>query len=158
MFYFDLDKEFDESKTEDLLNCDVIFLSGGDTRYFLKNLQDRNFISKIHNFVKKGGVLVGASAGSILMTPNINITELDHGHNTAKLKDMSALNLVDFEFYPHLNWNYDQTLNEIKKYSLISKSIIYGCEDRDGIIVNNDDIQFYGNVLRIENGNITSVG
>ncbi len=154
LFYFDLDKEFDDSKTEELLSCDAIFLSGGDTRYFLNNIRKRGFIEKLRDFTSRGGVLIGASAGSIIMTPNIDITELDHGHNTKKLEDMSALKLVDFEFFPHLD---EINIKEAINYSKKKRGIVYACEDGDGIIVNNEEVIFFGKVLKIEGGNITTI-
>jgi dipeptidase E len=157
LFYFDLDKEFDQSKTKELLSCDAIFLSGGDTIYFLKNIQAHGFVKILRQYVEDGGILIGVSAGSVLMTSNIEISTLDHNHDTKKLEDMSALDLVGFEFYPHLNRNRDIFLDEIKQYSKKSKSVIYACEDGAGIIVDGNKTHFYGNIVKIKNGKISEV-
>ena len=156
LLYFDVDKEYDEEKMDELLSCNGIFLSGGNTYYFLNNLKNRNLLPILRDYVEKSGVLIGVSAGSIIMSPTINITTL-HDVNTIGLKDYSSLNLVDFDFFPHLNWNKEQHLRDIIKYSKMSKSVIYACNDGDGIIINNNDMQFFGEVLKIENGEITTV-
>ncbi|MBU4510342.1 Type 1 glutamine amidotransferase-like domain-containing protein [bacterium] len=156
MLYFDVDKEYDERKIDELLACDAIFLSGGNTYYFLNSLKKRKFLPKLREYVRTGGILIGVSAGSIMMSKTINITTL-HNENTIGLKDYKALGLVDFEFFPHLDHNMKQYLEDLKKYSIKSNSIIYACKDGDGIIVNDDEIKFFGEVLKIKNGEVSRV-
>ena len=151
LLYFDIDKEYDEGKIEELFSCNGIFLSGGNTYYFLNNLKNRNFFTLLRDYVEKGGVLIGVSAGSIIMSKTIDITTL-HDENNTNLKDYSSLGLVNFDFFPHLNWNKEKYLSDILEYSKKSKSVIYACSDGDGIIVNGDNMQFFGKVLKIQNG------
>jgi len=49
-----------------------------------------------------------------------------------------------------------QYLEDLKKYSIKSNSVIYACKDGDGIIVNAHEINFFGNVLKIQNGEIST--
>ena len=42
--YFDLDKEYDETKIMDIFKCDAIHLSGGNTFYFLNLMKKIGFI------------------------------------------------------------------------------------------------------------------
>jgi len=160
LLYFDIDQEYNEEKISDLLSCDALFLSGGNTYYFLNSLKNRNFISVIKSFVEKGGILIGVSAGSIIMSKTISVTSIDDDiggdQNSVGLKDFSALGLNDFEFFPHFDINNDETTKRLKEYSKTSKSVIYACKDGDGIIVENDNMQFFGEVLKIENGEITT--
>jgi len=44
LLYFDVDKEYDEKKNDELFACDAIFLSGGNTYYFLNSLKKREFL------------------------------------------------------------------------------------------------------------------
>lgn len=157
LLYYDIDKEYDEGKKDKLLACDGIFLSGGNTYYFLNNLKNLNFLPLLRNYVKKGGVLIGVSAGSIIMSETIDITTL-HDENSTGLKDYSSLGLVNFDFFPHLNWNKEKYLKDVVEYSKTSKSVIYACNDGDGIIVDGDNMQFFGEVLKIEHGDITTAG
>ena len=39
-FYFDVDEDFESSQLEEFTSCDAIFLSGGNTYQFLKNLKE----------------------------------------------------------------------------------------------------------------------
>ncbi|MBU4510803.1 Type 1 glutamine amidotransferase-like domain-containing protein [bacterium] len=156
LLYFDVDKKYDEKKIDELLACDAIFLSGGNTYYFLNSLKKRKFLPKLREYVRIGGILIGVSAGSIMMSKTIEITAL-HDKNTTGFKDYSALDLIDFEFFPHLDHNMKQYLEDLKKYSIKNNSVIYACKDGDGIIVNNHEIKFFGEVLKIKNGEISRV-
>lgn len=160
LLYFDIDQEYNEEKIPELLSCDAIFLSGGNTYYFLNSLKNRNFIPVLKSFVEKGGVLIGVSAGSIIMSKTITVTSIDDDiggdQNTVGLKDFSALKLNDFEFFPHFDINNMEITKRLKEYSKMSKSVIYACKDGDGIIIDNDNMQFFGEVLKIENGEITT--
>ena len=156
LLYFDVDKEYNEKKIDELLACDAIFLSGGNTYYFLNSLKKREFLPKLREYVRTGGILIGVSAGSIIMSKTINITTL-HDENTIGLKDYTALGLVDFEFFPHLDHNMKQYLEDLKKYSIKSNLVIYACKDGDGIIVNDYEIKFFGEVLKIKNGEVSRV-
>lgn len=148
--YFDLDKEYDESKLEELMKCDAIHLSGGNTFYFLNSLKKRNMIDRIKEYVEKGGVLIGLSAGSIIMSETIEAAQFGD-YNEIDLKDLNALGLVDFEFMPHWNTD-DRYLNDLLEYSKEVKKVIYTCKDGDGIVINNHEIKFIGEIGKIENG------
>lgn len=158
LVYFDLGQEYDKKKIEELLACDAIHLSGGNTYYFLHFIKRRNFIPILKNFVKKGGVLVGVSAGGIIITPNIRTTTLysedKDDENVVGLRDFTSLGLVDFEFFPHLNQKA-RYLKELKTHSETSSSIIYACNDGDGIVIEDDKMRFVGEILKVKDGVIS---
>ena len=74
--YFELDEEYHPDMLETLLSCDAIHLSGGNTYYFLYWLRTREMLLPLRQYVSHGGVLIGVSAGSILMTPDISTSTL----------------------------------------------------------------------------------
>jgi len=159
LLYFDIDKEYDKSKTDELLKTDAIFLSGGNTYYFLNSLKKRNLIPVLRGYVEKGGVLIGVSAGSMIMSKTIRVTTIDTDmggdQNTVNLKDFSSLGLVDFEFFPHFDENNGELVKRLQEYSKRSNSVIYVCRDGDGIIVNGESVQFIGEVIKIQKDNIS---
>lgn len=155
ILYFDIDKEYDKEKEDELFSCDAIFLSGGDTYYFLNSLRKMGFLQKLRDYVKKGGVLTGVSAGVIIMTPNIEICTL-HDENKIGLKDFQSLGLVDFEFFPHLNHDEETYSSDLIEYSKKNNDrLIYACKDGEGIIVKGSKLEFIGNILKIQNGEIS---
>ncbi len=149
--YFDLDKEYDESRVNEIFKCDAIHLSGGNTFYFLYQLKKRGFIDLLRNYVKNGGVLIGVSAGSILMTDCIDIAGIgkDSDENFIEIEDKSALGLVDFEFMPHWG-NGKEYLALLKKYARLRNKVVYACKDGEGIIIDGSEIKLIGDVQRID--------
>jgi dipeptidase E len=150
--YFDADQEYDETIIDELKACDGVFLSGGNTFYFLKNLQERNLIPTIQAMVEKGKLLIGLSAGSIMMSKTIKIADyIDE--NIVDLQTVDALDLIDFEFMPH--WDVQQPrLEELLEYSLTNQNTIYTCYDGDGIVIQGDSTEFFGKVNEIHKGKL----
>lgn len=149
-FYFDVDQEFDWSQVEEFKSCDGIFLSGGNTYLFLKNLQERNIVGCIKEMVFEGKLLIGVSAGSIIMSESIKIAEF-HDQNEVQLTVLTGLGLVDFEFMPH--WEREQgQQDELLKYSFHQEESIYTCNDGDGIVINGDKVEFFGDIKEIQKG------
>lgn len=155
LLYFDIDKEFDESRIQELLQCDAIHLSGGDTAYFLSNIKKRKFDNLLKDYVARGGVLIGISAGGIIMTETIGVIKVGGIYEDSyDLCNMQGLGLVDFEFMPHWD-NEEYNINEFKNYTMNSKRTLYMCTDEEGIVVKDNNIKFIGNILRIQSGIIT---
>jgi len=148
--YFDIDKEYEASRIVDMFKCDAIQLSGGNTFYFLYLLRKRGLIRSLKSFVKNGGILIGISAGSILMTRNINTAGLgeDADENIIGIKNKAALNIVDFEFMPHWKGS-TKKFNLLKKYAEAKKTTVYACKDGDGIIIDGENIKLIGDILKI---------
>lgn len=149
-FYFDVDEDFEESMVENFKSCDGIFLSGGNTYHFLKNLKERNIVSYIKEMVNEGKPLIGVSAGSIIMSKSIKIAAF-YDENEVRLTELNGLELVDFEFMPHWNREKEQ-LDELLKYSLLQVESIFTCDDGDGIVIDGDEIEFYGDIKEVRKG------
>ena len=146
---FNLDRPYSLVDAEKLVrSADIIYLSGGNTFYFLKSIRRHNFDRLLINFVQNGGVLAGLSAGAIIMTPSIataSYPKFDRDENTVGLRSMEALGLVNFEFFPHYS-NEPEYARELKKQSALIKRPIYGVGDGGGIIIEKDRISFFGRV------------
>jgi len=152
LMYFDLDKEYEEDKIEELFNCDAIHLSGGNTFYFLNSLHKRNFIDPLIDYVHKGGILIGVSAGSIMMSDTISAAYTGD-ENSIGLNNLESLGLVDFDFFPH--WEDNEYLEEVINYSIQHKDkACYICKDSDGLIVEKDNLKIIGSPKKIVNGEI----
>lgn len=149
-FYFDADEEFVESKMEEFKRCDGIFLSGGNTYQFLKNLKERNIVSNIKEMVNEGKPLIGVSAGSMIMSKSIKIAAF-HDKNEVQLTELNGLELVGFEFMPHWNREKNQ-IDKLLEYSVLQEESIYTCHDGDGIVIDDDKIKFYGDIKEVRKG------
>ncbi len=153
--YLDLDEQF---KHEDLLRLaeyDVIYLSGGNTFYFLNRIKQTGADIKLREFAElPGKVLVGVSAGSMILTPTIMNTVIQHQIigdfkelNTTGLSDFSGLGLVNFEFIPHFSQENKGAM--ASRYLPQTTNTVYGCPDGSGIIVKENEIGLFGPVLKL---------
>lgn len=65
--------------------------------------------------------------------------------------DLSGLNLIYFEIIPHWNrWPF--YLDDLKRYSIENNITIYTVEDGQGIIIQDDNLTFYGDIGIIKDG------
>lgn len=144
--FFSLERDFRESAAKEALSSEAIYLSGGNTFHFLFWLRKRKFLNRLKGFVKKGGILIGLSAGSILMTPTIKISGIpsyNHDENEVGIKNLKSLALVNFEFFPHFRPN-PRLEREIVGYSQTSPYSIFALEEGSGIIIWDQETFFVG--------------
>jgi dipeptidase E len=148
--YYGLEENYDSKSLSALLSCDAIHLSGGNTYYFLFWLRKRNMIAQLIQYVAGGGILIGVSAGAILMTPDISTSHICGDEILEGMNDYRGLNLVDFSFLPHYGTRSIDP-DKLRKYSQEHGTVIYMCRDSDGIIIDGDVIKCIGDVTVIDN-------
>lgn len=139
---FPIDKPFNSQLLNIALDCDFLYLGGGNTYYFLKKLRETGLLRLFREKAKNDDfVLGGMSAGGILLTPHIRtagIPEFDKDENEVKIKNFGAMNLTRFEFFPHF-LNSKPYIQSLKDYSLYSKYPIFACPDASGIVIEEFD-------------------
>lgn len=136
------------------LESDIIYLAGGNTFYFLKNLKDSGMLRHLKSFVKRGGVLAGLSAGAIILTPEITLAGYPHfecDENDVNLENFKSLDLVDLEFFPHFDFSKRLT-NALMRYSKNSLYPIFAAEDGAGLVINGSKKTFIGKSCFFLNG------
>lgn len=142
--YFDLSENFSDDALSRLLNYGTIYLSGGNTFVFMDSAKRRNLYPILKKHSENGGLLVGASAGSIMMTPTIDLASFGD-ENIPNLKDTTGFGFVDFEFCPHFK-NEDK--DYLSKYMGEKSNDLYVCKDGDGIFYSNGKIELFGEVSK----------
>ena len=142
--------------TKVLLSSDVVYLSGGNTFHYLMHLRRSGLFPVLRQFADRGGVLAGLSAGALLTTPNISLASypaFDRDENEVGLPESrwGALDLVDFEFFPHYRTSrrYREAL---QSYSKRSRFPLYACSDGSGIVVEGDRFTAHGDVWLFDRG------
>ncbi|MBN3737479.1 MULTISPECIES: Type 1 glutamine amidotransferase-like domain-containing protein [Burkholderia] len=149
--YVDPSQETSEAEWKTLLSCDAIHLSGGNTFSFLSWLQRQNVLPILTRYVSEGGVLVGVSAGAILMTPSVDSALLCGDVRDEPLIDHAGLGLVDFHFWPHFNSD-SVTQDQLRLSSTIPD--LYACPDGAGIVIDGNEVELFGQVHRYDFGEI----
>jgi dipeptidase E len=151
--FFDTTGQLDEAALNTLLDCDAIHLSGGNTRAFLQLLKAHGLLVPLAEWARNDGLLIGTSAGAILMTPTVALDAMFSGEDPWAVRDGTALDLVPFEFFPHLDRSADY-LPELLAYSTVTSRRLAACRDGDGIVVNGDVVESVGDIVWITHGAI----
>jgi dipeptidase E len=150
--YVDSENVTDSDLVAELLQCDAIQLTGGDTYAFLAWLQARDFLPVLRAYANRGGVLIGTSAGSLLMSPNIAIALLSPHPVRSDLANLEALGLVHFHFWPHYQSNQEQ--DPAAAAFLSGVPLVYACPDGAGVIVERSCIETIGAVKAFRHGRV----
>lgn len=144
--FFDLDEPHSPEDIAALFASDAIHLSGGHTGDFLDRLKRSGMLAPLRNWALSGGILIGISAGAILMSATIATDALFIGRRPQDIADGAALNLAPFEFFPHLD-DDDAYLPALLRYSTHTARPIVACDDSDGIVVTGRRVECLGNPL-----------
>jgi dipeptidase E len=147
--YFALGDAYDPSLLPALWACDAIHLSGGNTYAFLHRLRQRHMLDPLRRYAARGGVLIGVSAGAILLTPDVTTAALCGDRPLAGEDDLRALGLVAFAFVPH----FDDTpagRSALRAYARERQRTVYACPDGGGVVVRGDQTRCIGEVALIE--------
>ncbi|MCA2408649.1 Type 1 glutamine amidotransferase-like domain-containing protein [Rhizobium leguminosarum bv. viciae 248] len=149
--FVDLDALSGDEEINRLFSCDAIHLSGGHTGDFLRRLRQSGMLEKLRAWARDDGIVVGTSAGAILMTPTIAVDALFSGSSPDAVRDGAALGLVPFEFFPHLN-DDPGYLSALLRYSEATVIPILACRDGEGLILGNGLVEIFGAPLMISGG------
>lgn len=144
--YFD----FDFQNPELLLNYDVIEIIGGNPFYLLKSMRKANCEVIMKKLIQHK-IVIGISAGSIVMQKNINLIaqyspELNDDVN---LTDYSGLGLCSIELLPHYSrfiTIFERFEERAKEYEIENNCEIIRINDGQAVIVNSDDYTLFGSI------------
>ncbi|WP_429806790.1 Type 1 glutamine amidotransferase-like domain-containing protein [Ensifer sp. B1-9] len=155
--FFDLDEPHSADDIAALFASDAIHLAGGHTGGFLERLKRSGMLGPLRDWALSGRILIGASAGAILMAPTIATDALFVSQRPEDVSDGGALDLLPFAFFPHLN-DDDTYLPALLRYSTHTARPIVACNDGDGIVVTGGRIECIGRPLWIAGGTVRAPG
>lgn len=155
--FFDLDEPHSADDIAALFASDAIHLAGGHTGGFLERLKRSGMLGPLRDWALSGRILIGVSAGAILMAPTIATDALFVGQRPEDVSDGGALDLLPFAFFPHLN-DDDTYLPALLRYSTHTARPIVACNDGDGIVVTGGRIECIGCPLWIAGGTVRAPG
>lgn len=114
-----------------LHDADLVYVAGGYTYYLLEQIRSTGFDTVLTDFVRRGGMYVGASAGALIAGPDIEpCSSLDGPEYGPNLKSTKGLGFVPIVPIPH----YDMSTR-----SELIKAITENYKDRYEIIPITDD-------------------
>lgn len=122
-----------------LNECDVIFISGGNTFHLLDQARKSGFDKWLEDNKNKK-VFVGSSAGTLFLTPTIEIAGLEPGPdiNLCGITDLTAMGWVDFEVEPHCN---QARFKVVETYAKKKNNPVYAIDDQTAIKIDDDKVE-----------------
>lgn len=144
--YLDFEDGFCIDVFHQALSKPFIHLSGGNTFRFLNAMNQRNVANALINYTAQGGVLIGVSAGAMLLTPSIITANLCGDPNDVGIENLQALNLTSFLFAPHS----DKQLKNHRAFH--DKQTLYMASDDDAVLITNKTLITIGSPLKVTPG------
>lgn len=94
---------------------DYIYVSGGNAFFLLQELQRVGADKIIREQIELGKLYIGESAGSVILSPNIEyVKDMDDCTIATGLNSFDALNVIDFYPLPHQNcFPFENAVEEI---------------------------------------------
>ena len=134
---------------EILINKEVIFVDGGNTFYLLKCIRESGFDKLIGKLVEKGIIYIGASAGSYVACPSIEMATWRHQdkYNRFGVTDFTGLSLVSFLVTAHYR---EEFKNVIKEGISASRYAVKILTDNQALLIKGKEIKLIGDGQEIK--------
>jgi dipeptidase E len=135
-------KNKDELKTL-LKDFEAVFVEGGNSFYLLKSIRESGFDEVVKELMPAGLIYIGASAGSYVACPTIEMALWKHQdkYNHHGITDYTAMNLVPFLMTAH----YKPELKEILKDKIDGVTYpVKVLDDEQAILVIDEKIELIG--------------
>lgn len=145
--YFDLSEDFTNEMLVGLSSYAAIYLSGGNTFTFMDSARKRGLQTILAQYLANGGLLIGASAGSIMCTSSIELAKFGD-ENEVSMTDFSGFGFVDFEFHPHFTGEPEEH-EHLADYQRTHGREIYTCKDGAGLYVSGSGVEAFGSILTL---------
>ena len=166
----EMTKTFEDLAALSLNNYSAIFIGGGNTYKLLKGLKESGAFSKIQDYIKNDGVVVGCSAGAVICGKDIDIiASMDP--NDVGLTDTIGFDVMNgISIFPHyINLKsrltdeenktmIDKYTNSMIKFSL-EKGNVYAIPEENTIYINDDLLEVIGPkpYYIVSNGNVETL-
>lgn len=128
---------------EKIETCDCVFVEGGNTFFLLQELKRSGADKMILEHIQKNKMYIGASAGSMIMSKNIEYAKhMDDLAYAPELKgNYSSLGAINFCIVPHYqNVPFKNAVDKIiKEYSNCLQ--LYPISNNQAIVVDGDKIE-----------------
>lgn len=114
-----------EAQSISLEKYNIIYVCGGNTFKLLKFAKEKGFYKDIKQLLDRGGFYIGVSAGSIIMSPSIDIVnEIEPDSNDVGLTDFGSFKIVSFCVMPHYRPDVEEDVKEFEnRYNIEVKRL-----------------------------------
>ncbi len=126
---------FDITNVDELQNYGVWHFSGGNSFEFMDRIKKSGLDEYVRPRIGLQPVIIGVSAGSIVLSPNLKTSLLLNEHGRAG-QSVQAIGAVPFEFYPHYMDDAKEN-SRIAQYAEQASALVVACPDTDGIRIDD---------------------
>lgn len=139
----DLDGMNEDGLRNLLKDFEAVMVEGGNSFYLLKSIRESGFDKVIKELIPKGLMYMGASAGSYVACPSIEMALWKHQdkYNHHGITDFTAMNLVPFLMTAHYKPEYRDLLKEKISQTKYQVKVL---DDDQAILVENDEVKLIG--------------
>ncbi len=139
----DIDGKTQEWLENYLKDFDAVYVQGGNSFYLLKAIRESGFDSVIKKLLPEGFVYIGASAGSYVACPTIEMTGFKHQdkYDHCGVTDLTAMGLVPFLMSVHYSPEYKDVLKESIPAASLPVKIL---TDDQAILIQDDKVELVG--------------
>lgn len=139
----DLDGKNEDELRDILKKFDGVFVNGGNVFYLLKSIRESGFDKVIKDLLPQGLIYIGASAGSYVACPTVEMALWKHHdkYDHYGLTDLTGMNLVPFLMRVHYIPEFHDLLKEKTGNSNYLTRIL---TDEQAILVKDNEISFLG--------------
>lgn len=130
-----------------ITSADIIYFCGGDSIKLINDLKKYELVSLLKEKAKTDCILVGASAGAIMLCKSGLSDSRMLREETDDYELISGLNFVNVSICPH----YNIRKKELKRILAIDLKKVYGLENNTALIINGKDINY------IKSSNLTNI-
>jgi len=126
--------------------ADVFFFEGGNTQWLREAIRKSGLEENLAELLETK-VWIGASAGSCVLCPTVVNSCQDLFDETIDILPKDGLNLVDFQFIPHLNSEFfpkiriENLNNASKSLEQIDGKKMYILDDNGAVVVDNEEVK-----------------
>jgi dipeptidase E len=133
--------EYDENKLyEELNETDIIYVEGGNTFYLLEQIRKKKFDQLIKSKLNKGVLYAGASAGSYVVCPTIEMSlwgNSDEELDRCGLTDFRGMNLVPFVIKAHMTPKIKKEIKDNIKKSRFEVKLL---TDKRALLIHDGEV------------------
>lgn len=139
----DLDGKNENELRYFLQDFDAVFVEGGNSFYLLKSIRESGFDKVIKELLPKGLIYIGASAGSYVTCPTIEMALWKHQdkYDHHGVTDLTAMGLVPFLVSVHYKQEYDE---RIKAGIAKTQFPVRILTDEQALLVEGDKVELIG--------------
>ncbi len=131
-----------QDRIQDLNIFDSMYVGGGNAYKLLDYFMSNNLTRKIEEYIEKGGIYYGGSAGAMILGKDLRIVEEENDKNYSRFEGLNLLG--DKSVMPHYESSLDKKIFEFaKKFN----SKVIAITEKSGVIVHEDVLETRGDVF-----------